>query len=692
MKIQTGISSAGLFLVIIIAIVTAVVYFVYLYKKDRDEFSDLQRYVLSGVRLTYLFLISFLLLSPLIEIIKTRYEKPLLIIGVDNSESIATDSSYTRSIREITKDLQSKVSNKFDLNFFTFGEKVQLNSTPDFKDKISNYSDFIDEIDNRYFNLNVGAIVMIGDGIYNEGKNPDQMANRLSAPIYTIGFGDTLARKDQLIINISHNENVFIGNSFPVEIEASFSDFPVQTTQLQVNIGDNLVYSEVIDVPQPNFYFSKTINLKAEKKGFQNVSVLLTPFADEQNTTNNRSSFTIEVHENKYHVLFLTQGPHPDIGALSSALTNQANFEISVVDIQNFKEDLNKYNLVVLNQLPSLSLQQLDIFKKIASSDQSVLLLVGPNSSISALNNLEIGYSMTPSTQNQESFPYFDESYSHFTLPTNMKNVSDVYPPLLTFFTQYQLSKDYSVIAFQKINGIEMNYPMIATGEVGNRKIGVVCGEGIWRWRLSEFQNFDNQESFDQLFVNLFNYLCLKEVREQFRVEYKRITPEILPVHFNAQVFNDIFQPITISEVKLTLTDSTNAELSFLFDANQQDYNLNVGYLAPGKYHFTASTKVGEKEFSKSGDFVVQKVEIENQNQRADFKLLNSLSERSGGKFFHAKNGNELADLLNQNQNIKIQSHKEKNIHEMIDWKLYFFIIFLLFSLEWFLRKFWGSY
>jgi hypothetical protein len=692
LKIETGISNTGLYLIIILVVISALVYFIYLYKKDKDEFTNTQRYLLSTIRFLYLFLIAFLALSPLIEIIKNRLEKPLLILGIDNSESIAIDSVNTSFIRNIKEEIASKTDNKFDLQLFTFGEKVNINPNPTFSEKISNYSDFIDEIAKRYYNLNVGAVVMVGDGIYNEGRNPDQIIGQVSAPVYTIGVGDTVAKSDQAIIDVTHNENVFSGNSFPVEIEATFSNFNSKNSQLLIYIENKLVYSETIDVPQSNYYFNKSINLKAEKTGLQNVTVQLSPFSDEPNVINNQFRFSIEVHENKYNVLFLTQGPHPDIGALSITLAKQANFNVSVVDIQNMKDDLEKYNLIVLNQLPSLSLQQLEIFKQIAKSDKSLLILIGPNTSISALNNFGINFSMAPATINQESFPNFNQSYTNFNLPINIKNVSSVYPPLLTYFTKYEVGSEYSVIAYQKINGIEMSYPLIATGEIKNRKIGIITGEGIWRWRLSEFQNFENQEVFDQLFVNLFNFLCFREVREQLKVVYKRITPETSPVHFKAQVYNELFEPLTTSEVKLSLTDSSNSELTYLFDASQFDYNLNVGYLKPGKYNFTASTTIGSKEFSKTGDFIVQEIKIEQQLQKADFKLLNSLSEKTGGKFFSSQNWNNIFPILDQNQNIKVVSHKEKNIHEMIDWKWYFIIIFLFLSLEWFLRKYWGSY
>ena len=234
MKIQTGISNAGLFLIIIIAIVLAIVYLIYYHKRDKDEFTSLQRNILSGIRLGYLLLISFLLLSPLAETIKKRIEKPILVVGVDNSESISLDSKNSEFVISAVNELTTASKDKFDVQLINFGKEVKANNAPDFKDKISNYSDFIDEVDKRFYNLNVGAVVLIGDGIFNEGRNPVENINQIQAPVYTIGLGDTLTKFDQAITNVYHNTNVFMGNTFPIEIETNFTNFTQSKSQLSI--------------------------------------------------------------------------------------------------------------------------------------------------------------------------------------------------------------------------------------------------------------------------------------------------------------------------------------------------------------------------------------------------------------------------------------------------------------------------
>jgi len=692
MNIQAGISNAGLFLTIIIVIVLAVVYLIYYHKKDKDEFTAIQRYVLSGIRFIYLIIISILILSPLIETIKKRIEKPILVIGVDNSESMALNDENSKFVVSALNELTTATKGNFDIQQINFGKEVRANVSPDFKDKISNYSDFIDEVDKRFYNLNVGAVVLVGDGIFNEGNNPIENVTKIQAPIYTIGLGDTLTRFDQAITNVSHNTNVFLGNTFPIEIETNFTNFTQSKSQLTVYVAGKIAYSEVIEIPQPDFFYKKTINIQAEKIGVQNITVQLAPVSNEVNTENNRYSFVIEVHDNKYQVLFLTDAPHPDIGALSETLKKQSNFDLTTKTLNDFNGEIKEYNLVVLNQLPSLKLQQSDVFKKIIDSDIALLILVGPNTALNSLNNFGLNFNIATSTTTQESSPYFNESFSQFSIPANIKDVATIYPPLLTYYTKYEFGSEYSTLAYQKINGVEMNIPLIMTGEVNSRKVGIIAGEGIWRWKLYEFQNNESHEVFDQIVVNMFNYLCLKELKEQFRVDYKRITPEISPVKIKAQVLNEIYEPITTAEVKLVLKDSAGSEFNYLFDPNNIEYNLNLGFLNPGEYSFVASTKIGEKEFSKTGNFHVEEINIEQQNSKANFNLLNSISQKTGGKFYTKENWQSLLQTLDKNPNIKVKTHNEKSIIDVINWKWLMIIILLFLSLEWFLRKFWGSY
>jgi hypothetical protein len=665
---------------------------VYFFRSHRDEFTKWQRIVLTVVRLVYTAVLLLLLLNPLLGTLMKRLEKPILLVGVDNSESVVNNGTNADFVKGYTDALKKELDERFQLEFIQFGEKVRIGDQYDFKDKVSNYSDFFNEIDKRYYNLNVGAVMLIGDGIFNEGRNPEQMVSMMKVPVYTIGLGDTLSKSDQAIVDVSHNPNVFLGNSFPIEIETNFTDFKLPSTQLTVTIGGRIVYSEQIEVPQSDYYLKRTLNLKADEPGLKTVVVSLSPFTNEANTVNNQSRFTIEIHNNKNKVLFLSQGPHPDIGTITETLFKQANYLVTFSDIALFSGDVKNFDLVVFNQLPSSRNPNSAVYKQVIDQGVPLLIIVGPNTSISTLNNLNIEFSMEPTLLKEESTPFFNPAFPYFALPANIKEAENIYPPLLTYYTDFKLSSNYAVLAYQRIKGINMNSPLIAMGEVNGRKIGIITGEGIWRWRIQEFQNYNNQNMFNQLIAGMFDYLCLKEIRDQFKLEYKRIISETTPVEFKAQLFNELYQPINTNEIAFTLTDSTGNELKYLFSPNEISYHLNVGTLLPGKYRFEASTTIGDKELKRNGEFVVQELNIEQVNLHANFQALSYIAATTKGQFKTKANASELIDRLKSDQSIKTVTIEEKNVSELIDWKICVLLVILLFFLEWFLRKYWGSY
>ncbi|MBN1768730.1 MAG: hypothetical protein JXR50_08785 [Prolixibacteraceae bacterium] len=692
MEFYTNIQNPFWAITIVIALVIATVYTVYFYRRKQTIYSKIQRLTLSITKFIYALLLSILVLSPLVEIIKNLLEKPMLVLAVDNSSSIANDEENARFVRAFISDIKNEAGQKFDIETILFGEQTLKSDSVDFSFLRSNYTSFFRDAEKRYYNRNVGAYVMIGDGIYNEGPNPAQVLKGLNAPVFTLAIGDTIPKTDQSIINVAHNPNVFLGNSFPVEVEAGFTEFPYQSTQISVYLAGKLIKSEQVSIPQPDFYYRNTYYIDADKAGLQNVTVVISPVHEEENTDNNRHSFTIEVHDNKKKVLMLSEGPHPDIGAITETLEKQANYQVSTAHIAQFNKNINDYDLLVLNQLPARSNQNMAIFDTIKNSSIPLLIIVGQRTSLAALNNLNRGITMTPGLQTEESSAWFNENFALFSLPSKIKNVEEIYPPLISRYTGYELDGNYSVIAHQKIKDIEMNYPLIAAGENDQRKTAIIFGEGIWRWRLREFQYFDHQDAFNHLFVNIFNYLSLEEKQEQFKISYERIVSETNRVEIRAQVFNEVFEAVTNAEVNFTLSDSTGNELNYVFDSQSTGYRLNLGLLPPGHYDFEASVTLGDKDFLKQGRFSVQEVNIENQNILANFNVLNNIAGTTGGQFFTSNNYQQLIELVKNSSKIKPRVYQEKSINELIDWKIYALIILTLMSLEWFLRKFWGGY
>ena len=83
--------------------------------------------------------------------------------------------------------------------------------------------------------------------------------------------------------------------------------------------------------------------------------------------------------------------------------------------------------------------------------------------------------------------------------------------------------------------------------------------------------------------------------------------------------------------------------------------------------------------------------QAELQNLTADFDLLRKLSANTGGKFYKADQINQLSSDLNK-QEVKSVIHSEESFNNLLNLKWMFWLFLLFVSVEWFARKFFGSY
>jgi hypothetical protein len=119
---------------------------------------------------------------------------------------------------------------------------------------------------------------------------------------------------------------------------------------------------------------------------------------------------------------------------------------------------------------------------------------------------------------------------------------------------------------------------------------------------------------------------------------------------------------------------------------------LNAGLLPPGAYSYTAKAFNGTTEFTKSGGFTVNNISVETARTIADFQLLEQLSSSTNGKRFNATALDDLVNEIKNRKEITSVSFEEKKVRELIDWAPLLVALLSLLSIEWFLRKWNGSY
>ncbi|WP_449437824.1 hypothetical protein [Pedobacter steynii] len=152
-------------------LLTGILFAWLLYRKT-EHLAKRLRYGLFVIRTTVVSAIAALLFLPLIRSVSYNLEKPVIIIGQDNSLSVGTiepngfkKDQYERDM----KNLANKLSEKYEVKIYNFSDSIK--SGYDFKNngQVSNASMFINQLNDELLNRNVGAIILSSDGIFNRG-------------------------------------------------------------------------------------------------------------------------------------------------------------------------------------------------------------------------------------------------------------------------------------------------------------------------------------------------------------------------------------------------------------------------------------------------------------------------------------------------------------------------------------------
>jgi len=685
-----------IFIPVLLLITLGIVSVLYFRNRENDDLTKPQLLTLRILRYLSFFLIAFLLLSPFIKIIKKSIQDPLIIVAWDNSESLVLTAD-SLEVKENTGRLREQLIQSLEGSFsvveYSFGQESGILRELNFKDKSSDYSQLLTAVINNHYNENIGALIVAGDGTYNRGKNPVNMLQDITFPVYTIGLGDTTEMADALIQDIRVNRTSFTGNSFPVEIDTRFIKLKDQSLRLVIE-HENEIVAETVTDPSNNDYFSTVqFIVEAGPPGLKHYTAKIEVAGNEVNRLNNRAEFVVNVLENKQKIIILSDGSHPDIGAIKNTLEQQQSFEVSLFTEDPYPADLNEYNLVILYQLPTTGISLADITGGQDRDRVPLLFIVGSKTFIPQLNALSTGIEIeTLAGSQEEAQASLNPLFATFELSENLTDILPLLPPLQVPFANYNPDHGFDIFLYQKINNIQTTKPLIATGFFNGRKTGFIFGEGIWRWRLYDYYLNNTHSEFNELIYKLVQFLALRENEDNFMVSYKSVYDETEDVILTAEVYNDAFEKITHAEVIITIKNDQGDELNFTFDAGAGYYILNAGNLPVGNYSFNAEVVIGNDMYTETGKFTVTAVNIEKMTNRANHRMLYQLAGKSGGEFILPGETDRLAQKLKDDNKLQPLTYTREYAEELLNIRWLFFVFLVMLDSEWFLRKYWGLY
>lgn len=638
-----------------------------------------------------------LLLAPLLQNLSKELEEPIVVIAQDNSASIllSEDSTYYKSeYKNLLSNLASQLSNDNNVEVYTFGEQIESGMEDiDFSAKSTNFSAMLQEVEDRYSNRNVGALIVSSDGIYNQGSNPLYSIQGLNFPIYTVAMGDTSPKKDLLVRDIQHNQIAYLGNNFPVVMDISALKTEGESFKLQILKDGNVLFDKAIQAGTEDFFSSISADLTATAKGLQKFTVRLSQLDDEISYKNNSKDFYIDVLDGRQRILILANSPHPDIKAIRETLERNENYEVIGKLASNFDSDFNDFDLVILHQLPSNNQHLTELLRSDGKDKPNVLLIIGAQSNLDLLDN-QLAYLKISGKASgfNEVQAVVNTDFPLFKLSEEFDKVLEDLPPVYVPFGKYELSGQNYLLLSQKIGMVATGMPLLFFHQEGDAKIGVFTAEGMWKWKMLEYAQDGNTAVFDELIGKTAQYLALKSDQSYFRLSSENEFFENETVSFDAELYNKSYELINEPEVEMMIKDEESNSYPYTFSRISNAYTLNTGILPVGEYTYEARVELGSEKLVERGQFSVKAIQLEENNTIANHQLLYQIAKNTGGKLFYPHELDQLLKNLQENEQLKPISYMQEETKEVIHLKWIFFLLLALLSLEWFLRKRNGAY
>ena len=653
--------------------------------------------LLFALRTIVVATVVMLFVNPYIKQRSYKIEKPIVILAQDNSESIVLSKDsvfYKEKYPQLIDSIANVLEKDYDVEKLLFGGSVIL--TDDFNsrhfdrpqgvekstaiersrfldklemtysEQFTNISNVLNMIQRQYFKKNVGAVVLISDGIVNQGVNPELIIENYPFPIYSVTLGDTVAYPSMVIKEVKYNKTVPANMLFPLRVTANATNYKGQDMNVIVKMDGNEV--ENVTIPVTSSRFSKTLdfNIDSGDEGTKQIDIIV---------GKSSKRIFVNVSDKKYRILCLARAPHPDIAAIKSALDDHFEFDV-VYDNVGANNDLPvQYDLLLLHDIAT-------------RSSIPTLSIIGSNFDTFNESQDIVSINRGAANTNLDVRGRFNNAFGLFTISSDIKNELKSYPPLALPHCEIAFNGRHDDALLMNVMDIETPNPLLAfANDNDGNKHAFFFGTGCWRWKLYEYFHHKNNDGFNEIISKTVKYL-LTEKDKELTINHKESYLNTESISISAELRNPSRELINEPDLHITI----NNQYEYVFSKDENNYNLNIGMLPEGIYNYCAHTSFGGVDYKANGTFTVESIGIEAQDLTANIERMRSLASQTGGKHYYITDIQCIIKDLEDDSRITSISREDTRYDDLINLKWLFFSILALITIEWLLRKIFGIY
>jgi|GEM_PF-2571405 len=668
------------------------------------------------LRTASLSIVLFLILEPVMQLLYRNSQKPVVAVLFDNSASMNIEETYGKrsdSLRYVLQNLDNVfLQDSVDVRRYRFDLNVQTmkSDSLDLTTDGSNLARAIEAVNDSLSAENLQGIVLVSDGIYNQGVSPVLTAGRRATPVHTVTVGDSKEPKDIAISRIQANSITYVGKKTPVEVIIRQNGYDGQKSLLSIYNRGKRIAQKQVTLGRSGFEQKETLEIVATEPGTFTWSVEMQSLNGEKTDKNNRRLQRVQVLKSKVNVLVMSGGADFDRRFLKFAGDKLEDFNIQFrTELQSGRYFEGAFNtalldsqdLVVFHGFPTrnssaANLQELR--SVVTQKKKPVLWFLNRSTDVSKAGVLG---EFLPFQAKGAYRPVRDQVVAltaagrlHPALKlTDVESVNDLQwqelPPV-EFYTGI-VPRDGAGILMgldDKSEGNLKNAPIYFSYKREKVKQLVFRGSNVGNWHFQLQEDPARNELFVNWLERSMRWLVNRDDIEQIQIRSLQAVYNVgEAVALSGQVYDAFYNQIADADVSVTIrNDSTNIS-DELNAAGNGFYSRSFSGLPEGDYRYTVRASRNERDIgSRSGRFSIKPFYLEYQQVSANKELMNRLATATQGETYSAK------QFVNSFDNDALKSRLQISFEELFIWNFWQWLplLILLLGVEWFLRKRWG--
>ena len=570
----------------------------------------------------------------------------------------------------------------------------------------------------------LAAIILVSDGADTTGGvSADQLA-RIAAygiPVHTIGVGREIVPED-----IELNQVLLPSNALPastVSARVAIRHDTAAVTRVKVYDGDELLASEAVELRPNSTASTAWVDIELRDAGHRELTFIVDGIPNETELRNNRRSALVNVGDQEHRILYFEGEPRWEYKFLRRAIDSDDKIKLASLlrvspnkfyrqglespeHLENgfptTRAELFAYDALIIGSVEaaSFSPEQLEIIRDFVSErGGSLLMLAGPSglgnggwgqSTISALLPATLPPSTTDSFVRRKAKPVLTTQGADL----QMLRLADTRDDNRRMWAELPDIADYQVtgnlkpaaIALLEVQTDRGTIPLLMTQPFGRGHTYILASGGTWRWQMSLPVEDQRHETFWQQFLRA----LVSSAPGKVSLSASTVDGDSA-ILLRAEFRDAEFEPVDDVRVSAVVSDSAGESWAIDVMPSPDEPGVFVAETTPtssGTWFFEAiAERDGEPYANARASAYFESGQVEYFNFRANTALLRRLSEATGGQFLEPDGLDAITDLLRYAS----AGITEQVYRPVWDAPFAFFLLLLLKSGEWLLRRRWKT-